>query len=281
MKIPRLRLMSFLFSMILIVSITPTYAQNQNVTQLLDKGRAAITSYQFDKAIPYYDKVLEIDPNNRVALINKGVALANLHKYNDAMSYFDKVIKIYPNDIDALNNKAAALLKLERYDDAMYYFDKILKLQPGNTVAASNKKEMLNREPLDTHSNKYIARLSIISEIQIRNSEGHLVGYIEPSRIRVPDPDFLGIILDTSSIGKFNINGSFSEVKKSVIKKNGQRYEETTIISDRMYRGDDTVASKTGYMQGNAWIYVADHNGYQLVDGDHLVLKWKILKLIS
>jgi len=280
MKVSKLT-MSILLLTILSVSITSAYAENQNVTQLLDEGRAAIASYQFDKAIPYYDKVLEINPNNRIALTNKGVALANLHKYDDAMSYFDKVIKIYPNDIDALNNKAAVLLKLAKYDDAMSYFDKVLKLQPGNPIAASNKKALLNKEPLETHFNKYIARLSIVSEIQIRNSEGHLVGYIEPSKISVPDPDFLDTVLDTSSIGKFNINGSFFEVEKSVITKNGQKYEETTIISDNVYAGDDTVASKTGYKQGNAWIYVADHNGYQLVNGDHLVLKWEIVRPIK
>ena len=53
-----------------------------------------------------------IDPNNIYALYNKGLALDNLGRYKEAISYYDKVLDIDPNDVDTLNNKIAALGKL-------------------------------------------------------------------------------------------------------------------------------------------------------------------------
>ena len=45
-----------------------------------NKGGMLLELDRIEKAIPYFDKVLEIDPNNVGALTNKGLALGKLDR---------------------------------------------------------------------------------------------------------------------------------------------------------------------------------------------------------
>ena len=55
---------------------------------------------KYQEAIPYYDKVLEIDPNNVNALSFKGLSLNRLGDYIEALKYFDKALIVNPRNID-------------------------------------------------------------------------------------------------------------------------------------------------------------------------------------
>ena len=50
-----------------------------------------------------------MNPNNVDALYNKGNALDNLGNHTQAISYYDKVMDINPNDSDALITKVMLL----------------------------------------------------------------------------------------------------------------------------------------------------------------------------
>ena len=251
----------------LVIHTTLASAESQdNVDDLFKKGLEATFKHKYDEAIQYFDKILEIDPKNVDALNNKGVSLGNLHKYDEAIQYFDKVLEINPKNVDALNNKAAALIKLAKYDEAIQYLDKILEIDPKNAVALSNKKTVINRDIPYSISQENKGRLSIFVQIQIRNSAGQLVGYIESDRIRIPDPELLGIVLDTTTVGK------------STFTQNGQNFVRNEISTIGEYDGDDTVVSKTGYTQGETWLIYADHDGYPLVKGDQTISLWTIIR---
>jgi len=251
----------------LVIPATLASAESQdNVDALLKKGLEATFKHKHDEAIQYFDKVLEIDPKNIDALNNKGVSLGNLHKYDEAIQYFDKVLETDPKNIDVLNNKAAALIKLAKYDEAIQYFDKVLEIDPNNAVALSNKKIVINRDIPYSVSQENKGRLSIFVQIQIRNSAGQLVGYIESDRVRVPDPELLGIVLDTTTVGR------------DTFTQNGQNFVRNEISTTGEYDGDDTVVSKTGYIQGDTWLLYADHDGYPLVNGDQTTSLWTIIR---
>ena len=64
-------------------------------------------------AIQYYNKVLEINPNNVDALTNKGVALSKLNNNTGVIQYYNKVLEINPNNVDALTNKGVALFQIK------------------------------------------------------------------------------------------------------------------------------------------------------------------------
>ena len=83
-----------------------------DVDALSDRGATLDNSGQYEEAIVYYDRALDIDPNHVNALYNKGVALGNLGRYQEAIEYYDRALAIEPNFVYALNNKANAIVSL-------------------------------------------------------------------------------------------------------------------------------------------------------------------------
>ena len=253
-----------------VVNSSSTWAlESDDVNDLMKKGLEATSGFRYDEAISYFDKVLEIEPDNVDALNNKGVSLGNLQQYKEAISYFDKVLEIEPDNVDALNNKGAALIKLGKYLEAIASFDKVLEIEPDNAVATSNKKVVVNRNNAYRLSEGEKEKFLISVEIQIKDSEGHLVTYIETNRITVPNQDLLDIVLDTAFL------------EKSTITKNGQQYEMTKIKSLGKFKGHDTAASITGFLWGQEWLLYAVHDGYPLVEGDTTSSIWTIIRTIK
>lgn len=116
----------------------------------------------FEKAISYFDKVLETDPTNLNALVRKGEALEKLGKVQDAISYYDKVTDIdldYTNEqgtlyldkillfdnqnVNALYKKGKSLALFNNtLDLANSYFDTVLELEPKHANALYGKGEV-------------------------------------------------------------------------------------------------------------------------------------------
>ena len=54
----------------------------------------ALKEKDLRKKVEYYNKVLEIEPENAKAWNNKGIALSKLEKYEEAIECFDKSLSI-------------------------------------------------------------------------------------------------------------------------------------------------------------------------------------------
>ena len=61
-----------------------------------------------NESIYYFNKAIEIDPQNANAWYNKGFALHYLGRYEEAIAAYDKAIEIDPQYTDALYNKGFA-----------------------------------------------------------------------------------------------------------------------------------------------------------------------------
>ena len=53
-------------------------------------------------ALPYYGKVLALEPNDYVTLNNKGLALYYLGNYSGALPYYERALAVAPNYTNAL-----------------------------------------------------------------------------------------------------------------------------------------------------------------------------------
>jgi tetratricopeptide (TPR) repeat protein len=267
------------FSLVLLVmtSTTLVFADTTDVHNFMNKGISALTNENFTGAITQFDQVLKIEPNNTIALDNKGVALGNLKKYHEAITQFDQVLKIEPNNTDALSNKAAALIKLGKFDEAMIYINQTLKIQPGDPVALSNKKVAIHHADLSLRLASSDL-FKIFGQIEIRNSNGNLVAYLEPPDIWVPDPGLMNAALDTQSVLNDTTGPRYMMVEKSNFTDNGKQFEKINIVVTSTYGGGYTVASKTGILKGEKFLFFANHDGYQLLDGDKLIQKWEIIR---
>lgn len=93
----------------------------------------------FEEAIAYFDKALEIDPNNVPAWNSKGLALNNLKMYDEAIRCFDKSLSIYPSNANTWYIEGLALNKLGRYYEAIRCYDKALEIDPYNDAAWNSK----------------------------------------------------------------------------------------------------------------------------------------------
>jgi len=79
------------------------------------------------------------DPASDASEFNEqGVKSVELGNYEEAISYFDKALQIEPESIRFLKNKGLVLMALEEFYEAWIIYDKILEIDPNNTTVASN-----------------------------------------------------------------------------------------------------------------------------------------------
>ena len=284
------------------------FAENKtNIDDLLQKGLELNNASQYDKAIPYFDKILEIDPNNTKALNLKGVMLGQLNQTQKAIPYFDKVLEIDPKNIAALNNKGSALLKSHKYNESIPYFDKVLEIDPKNVPALSNKagalmklgkyneairyadmaltidpehKQALKNEILAYYKNTLVpitnSSLTVHVEVEVRNSENQLVSYAEYSDITYSDLDLTYAYLDSLPV-------------KETIVKDGKKFD-VLIATEQFPQGEyavvstDSITSKVSATHSNPLdygiltIFYTNHDGIPVDKGDVYTSVWTIIR---
>ena len=106
-------------------------------------AEASFDAEDFDEAINYYDKILEIVPTDIDSLNGKAYALENIGKHQEAIPYYDKVLEIDASDIDSLNGKAQALENIGKHEEAITYFDKVLEIDSSDIDALNGKANAL------------------------------------------------------------------------------------------------------------------------------------------
>ena len=93
--------------------------------------RGGVSNYSNNKTsrgIFWFNKVLEIKPEDKLALYHLGSLYRNLQNYEKSISYYKELLEIDPNFIQANNNLALAYLSLGKIDQAKLYFEKHLKI---------------------------------------------------------------------------------------------------------------------------------------------------------
>ena len=84
--------------------------EEENMDELYSNLVLLLQEEKFEKALPYLDKILEVQPNNVPILLNKGSVLIALDRSNESITYFDRLLKIEPNNIKGLTSKLQHLL---------------------------------------------------------------------------------------------------------------------------------------------------------------------------
>ena len=70
--------------------------QKELIDKYLLKGKFYLDNKEYEKALKNFNKVIEIDPNNKMAYNNKGYLYEELKNYKKALENFNKVIEIDP-----------------------------------------------------------------------------------------------------------------------------------------------------------------------------------------
>jgi tetratricopeptide (TPR) repeat protein len=107
----------------------------QSAEYYLKQGNAFYFEGQYEEALIFYNKALELKPDELVILSNRGCALGNLSRYEEEIACYDRALESKPNDPVILSNRGVALDNLSRYEEAVLSYKKALKFNPnGYTV---------------------------------------------------------------------------------------------------------------------------------------------------
>ena len=294
-----------LFIVILIFPIQISFGQNQTESQInewISIGASLMQEGKFFEAIEYFDKILEVEPNDSIALGNKGAALTQLNKYEEALLIYDNALQIDPANINILNNKAATLFNLGKIDESLQTLDNILEIEPSNVnvlilkgkVLSETKrhgeafsifKKALEIDPTNEDAKKqsYFA-INHIRLIPITNSKyfGHVVLQVRNSQgtlVSVFVSDALGYLPHEITDEYLN-----SSPVKELVEINGQKYEKREFV-ETLHGKKSTFIGKAvlGYDKLGYDIYPFDvlPHGITMEKGDTLRADWTILKKIN
>ena len=163
------------------------------------------------------------------------------------------------DDTETLNKKGQNAVRLEQYDEAIFYFDKVLQIDPNNINALNNKGNALTEL-----KKKFI----VYGQLQVRNSEGRLVTYMELDKVEILDP-----ILLEKEISKIMPEAT------TIDGKNYKIFKMTIIAENKKY---DTVIAETGFGYTSGYYFIHSyHDGYLITVGDTVTSEWTIIKAMS
>jgi Flp pilus assembly protein TadD len=98
-------------------------------------GKLALDSGQFNKAINYFNKALNYDPNNEIAWTNLGMALLQSGQAGASIDAFKNAQKISPENIMTLNGLAYAYLNTNEINYAKITLEKLIEQNPNYAPA--------------------------------------------------------------------------------------------------------------------------------------------------
>lgn len=105
-----------------------------------DEGLKKYQAGDYDKAIEYFDKAIDLDADNYQALSNKGITLAmrgngtgNKKDVEQGIALIEQALQLAPKDMASFYNLALAYKIDGQYDKAITYFKNVIAADPGNT----------------------------------------------------------------------------------------------------------------------------------------------------
>jgi tetratricopeptide (TPR) repeat protein len=143
-----------------------TKIKRKKVSQIIiedytSKGYEKLKNGNYNEAIKYFNKLLEIKPDDIDALMYKGGALFATRNYEEAIKCFDVVIYIKKDHSIAWFSKGEALERLNGYDKAAKCYEKTVEISSkrrGN-LKAENISPVLNMD-LITDALEHIKKLN-------------------------------------------------------------------------------------------------------------------------
>lgn len=101
-------------------------------------GVAFLDQGDFEKAVEYSQKAVELAPGFTEAHKNLGLVFVKQGKYDKAVNCFNKAIESSPDDVKAYNNLGLVFFEQNKLDEAIKHFNKVLEISPGYAKAYNN-----------------------------------------------------------------------------------------------------------------------------------------------
>lgn len=109
------------------------------------ESQAALANYlantgQFDQAVPYYEKALQLTPDDWALRLDFAQALMDNGKLADSELQFDTILDAQPQNAQAWYYLAELYQKFTppRTDEAIYAYQQVIRFDPGSFVASQS-----------------------------------------------------------------------------------------------------------------------------------------------
>ncbi len=111
----------------------------------LERADELFQQSQFNDAVRWYTKVVQIQPSDLTAWFKLAMAQENLNHYEAALTAYDRVLQHQPDDYLAWLKRGKVLENLQRFDGALAAYDEVLRLQPDNYWIWNDRGQILEQ----------------------------------------------------------------------------------------------------------------------------------------
>jgi len=108
-------------------------------------GRVKWGMKNYTEAANYFQKIIDLEPKNRIGWIFKGFVLSDADSLEMAEKHYQHALKYLPGDPFLLTFHGIALQRLDRDEEAISQFEKSLKIDSTNTNTLVSYGFSLNR----------------------------------------------------------------------------------------------------------------------------------------
>ncbi|WP_114749546.1 tetratricopeptide repeat protein [Pleomorphovibrio marinus] len=158
------------------VEISPQEAQAYN-----GLGVAYFEKQNFSEAIDAFDEAIALDSSNYKPFFNRGNAKLELQRYKEAVADYNLASALDAGVVDIYYNRGLALLGMEQYEDALFDFEMATEGNPQSSQVHFNKAKahLGNNDPINA-----ISSLNEVISLDKRNGPAfYLLGVTEMSAL--------------------------------------------------------------------------------------------------
>ncbi|XP_019393847.1 PREDICTED: small glutamine-rich tetratricopeptide repeat-containing protein alpha isoform X1 [Crocodylus porosus] len=120
--------------------VTPSEEDVTEAEHLKTEGNEQMKAENFEAAVSFYSRAIELNPSNAVYFCNRAAAYSKLGNYAGAVRDCERAISIDPSYSKAYGRMGLALSSLSKHTEAVEYYKKALELDPDNDTYKSNLK---------------------------------------------------------------------------------------------------------------------------------------------
>jgi stress-induced-phosphoprotein 1 len=162
-----------------------------------NRGNAAFSAKEYDKAVEAFTEAIQYDPDNYVLYSNRSAAFASLGKYHEALEDANSCIQRKPDWPKGYSRKGAALYGLGRYEEAVAAYEQGLQIEPNNEALLQGKQQAMNQSSSHSTTSRGLFGPETMAQLAMNPT----------TRKLLQDPSFMQILKEMqqnpSAIGKY------------------------------------------------------------------------------
>jgi tetratricopeptide (TPR) repeat protein len=115
---------------------------SQKDIQMLNKGLKAAQNGNTEKAMDYFNKSLELKPNNVEAYFNKGLVYEQSNKFSEAIELYNNAIKLSNDQDKYLIRRGYCYYKIHSLSLSLKDLNVVLERDPKNIEAIKKRVDV-------------------------------------------------------------------------------------------------------------------------------------------